>query len=203
MSKDRFLLILSNLHIVDNDTDDRSDELFKVRPFLSMLQNNSEKYKPERDLNFDEGICPIKGRVVFRVYNPMKPNRFGIKLFQLCEASLSYCVGIDVYHGQTDCAQYVEALDMNCDDLTQTTKIILGMLSKVGLLGKDHHIYKNNYYTSPELFDILDSYNTYACGTVRVNRKDVLRAFPAVHLRQGDVIFRRIDNLLALKYHDK
>ena len=144
MSKDRFLLISSNLYIVDNDTDDRSDKLFKVRPFLSMLQNNCEKYKPERDLSFDEGLCPFKGRVSFSVYNPMKPNRFGIKLFQFYEASSGYCVGIDVYHGQTDCAQYVEALDMNCDDLTQTTKIVLGMLSKVGLHRKGQHIYMDS-----------------------------------------------------------
>ena len=81
MSKNRFLLILSNFHIVDNDADHMLDKLFKVKPLLYMLQDNFAKYKPERDLSFDEGTCPFKGRVHFRVYNPMKPNKFGIKLF--------------------------------------------------------------------------------------------------------------------------
>ena len=51
----------------------------------------------------------------------MKPNKFGIKLFQLCEASSGYCVGLDVYHGSTDCAQFVDTLDYDYDDLSQTS----------------------------------------------------------------------------------
>ena len=203
MSRNRFLLILSNFHIADNDADHRLDKLFKVRPLLSMLQDNFAKYKPERDISFDEGTCPFKERVHFRVYNPMKPNKFGIKLFQLCEASSGYCVGLDVYHGSTDCVQFVNTLDNDYDDRSQTSKIVLGMMAKNGFLGKGHHIYMDNYYTSPELFDVLDSYDTYACSTVRISRKEVPRIFSMVRLRQGDVIFRRRNNLLALKYYDK
>jgi hypothetical protein len=61
----------------------------------------------------------------------------------------------------------------------------------------------DNYYTSPELFSELDLLNTYACGTVRTNRKGVPKAFSAVKMKQGDVIFRRKGNLLAVKFHDK
>ena len=43
MSRNRFLLILSNFHIVNNDADHRLDKLFKVRPLLSMLQDNFAK----------------------------------------------------------------------------------------------------------------------------------------------------------------
>lgn len=62
----------------------------------------------------------------------------------------------------------------------------------------------DNYYTSPELFSELDLLNTYACGTVRTNRKGVPKAFSAVkRMKQGDGIFRRKGNLLAVKFHDK
>ncbi|XP_052245700.1 piggyBac transposable element-derived protein 4-like [Dreissena polymorpha] len=211
MSKNRFLLILSNFHIVDNDSDDKSDRLYKIRPFLQMIIDNFQKYAPERDLSFDEGTCPFKGRVQFRVYNPQKPNKFGMKLFELCEASSGYCVGIDIYHGNTDCATYVETLEDETEDghvtshyidITQTSKIVLGMMARTGTLTKGHHVYMDNYYTSPELYDVLSSYDTYACGTVRINRKEVPKAFGSVKLKQDETIFRRRENL-ALKYHDK
>jgi len=211
MSKDRFLLILSNLHLVDNEENTHNDDLYKVRPFLRMIQENFMKYEPERDLSFDEVVCPFKGRVRFRVYNPQKPNKFGIKLFNLCEASSGYCVGTDVYHGDTDCAKFVQVLEPSPEDdapelfgdMTQTTKIVLGMLAKTGCIVKGHHIYMDNYYTSPELFDVLDSYDTYACGTVRPNRKEVPKIFGQVKLKQGETIFRVRENLTAIRFHDK
>ena len=216
MAKNRFLLILSSLHLVNNDDaipvgQPGADRLFKVRPFMQMLKNNFLLYKPNKDLSFDEGLCPFKGRVHFCVYNPMKPHKFGIKLYQVCEASSGYChdVGFDVYCGKTDSAEYVDALEQDeqtplYTGLSQTSKIVLGQLAYCGLLSKGHCIYMDNYYTSPELFDVLDSFDTYACGTLRKNRREVPKAFGiAKGLRQGDGIFRRRGNLFALKYHDK
>ena len=218
MSKDRFLLILSNLYLADNETaiprgEPGHDKLHKVRPFISMIKANFGKYDPEQDLSFDEGTCPFKGRVHFRVYNPNKPNKFGMKLYQVCEASSGYCLGFDVYHGDTDCIAAVDTLESLDDNghpsdhyanLTTTSKIVLGLLTMTGLLWKGHHVYMDNNYTSPELFEELDIVNTYACGTVRVNRKGVPKAFPNVKkMKQGDVIFRRKSNMMAVKFHDK
>ena len=61
----------------------------------------------------------------------------------------------------------------------------------------------DNYYTSPELFTALDFLETYACGTLCLNRKIVPKAFEQIKFRKGDAIFRRMDNLLALKFKDK
>ncbi|XP_060553795.1 piggyBac transposable element-derived protein 4-like [Ruditapes philippinarum] len=214
MTRNRFHLILSNLHIVDNNLavpegQPGFDKLFKVRPFIQMLHKNFLKYEPERDINFVEGLCPFKGRVHYRVYNPMKPNQFGIKLYQVCEAKSGYTIGFDVYHGDRDVIQYTEALEDEDTqgsyiDLSTTTKIVIGMLAFCGLLSKGYHIYMDNNYTSPELMEELDLLNTYACGTLRINRKGVPKAIQSVrNLRQGEAIFRRRGNMLVLKYHDK
>lgn len=63
----------------------------------------------------------------------------------------------------------------------------------------------DNYYVSPELFTELELLNTYACGTLRKNRVGVPDAFkkPEFNLNQCEVIFRRKDNLLAVRYRDK
>ena len=34
---------------------------------------------PRREVSIDEGTIPFKGRVSFKVYNPNKPDKYGIK----------------------------------------------------------------------------------------------------------------------------
>lgn len=99
MSRNRFQSILSNLHITDNTRalprgEPGFDPLFKIRPFVILLNKFSEIYSPESDLSYDEATCGWKGDLRFRVYNPAKPTCFGIKLYQVCEASLGYCLFI-------------------------------------------------------------------------------------------------------------
>ncbi len=103
MSRDRFQAILSNLHVNNNDNlvqrgEPGFDPLHKLRPFITKLSYDfSSVYSPDRDLSLDEATCGWKGNLRFRVYNPAKPTRFGIKLYQLCEASSGYCIDFDVY----------------------------------------------------------------------------------------------------------
>jgi len=83
-------------------------------------------------------------------------------------------------------------------------KIVVGLLVRCGLIDLGHHIYMDNYYTSPELFRELESQNTYAFGTLRVNRKGVPDAMKIKRkLRPTECIFQRSENLLVVKYHDK
>ena len=201
MSKDRFMAILSNLHLVDN-SQPHDSRLYKVGPMISMMSRTFDMYYPEEALSFDEGTCPFKGRVRFRVYNPNKPHKFGIKLYQVCEASSGYCIGFDIYSGEEGCTVYSEAVDIDPES-SQTTKIVVGLLAYCGLLGKGHKVYLDNYYTSPELYSALQYLETYACGTLRVNRKLVPKAFKQVKLKKGEGIYRRMGNLLALKFKDE
>lgn len=71
MTKDRFLIILSNFHLEDN-AEANDDRLYKVRPLINMLKTNFDKYYPEKDVSLDEATCPFKRRVRFRFYNPAK-----------------------------------------------------------------------------------------------------------------------------------
>ena len=63
-------------------------------------RNFKRVYKPEKELSFDEGCCPYKGRFKFKVYNPMRANRFHIKLFQVCEVISRYILRFSVYTGK-------------------------------------------------------------------------------------------------------
>ena len=114
------------------------DPLFKVRPFLDMMEKKfKQSYKCGRDLSFDQGCCPFKGKIWFKCYNPSKPN-------------------------STKCAKIAKILDPDC---TQTTKTVVGQIQKCNLVWMGHHIYLDNYYCSPELFSELHYLETFACGT--------------------------------------
>ncbi len=78
------------------------------------------------------------------VYNPSKPNKFHIKLYQACKASSGYVSGFDIDPGDTECAQYADIIEPD-QELGQTTRVVVGMC---GLLDKGHKVYTDNYYSS-------------------------------------------------------
>ena len=210
MSKNSFQLIMANLHLNDNSLQPNAqsvqfDPLFKVRPFVDLLsQKFKDVYKPSSILAFDEGTCLWKGRLKFKVYNPSKPNRFHIKLYQISESNSGYISGFDIYAGKRNrfsCDLVSKTLDPNC---TKTTKVVMGLLERCNLLDKGYQIYMDNYYTSPELLEELYYRSTFACGTVRKNRKGLPNAVSGPKFKKkGDMVFRRNGPLLALKWFEK
>ena len=82
-----------------------------------------QSYKAGRDLSFDEACMPFQGRVKFRVYNPSKPAKYHIKLFEVNDAQTGYCLGFDVYKGnhETSCSHNVQTLGPSCN---QTKKLL-------------------------------------------------------------------------------
>ena len=152
MGRNTFQVILSNLQVSDGtkylpcNHRHHDPPLFKVRSMLDMMDTHFvQSYKCGRDLSFDEGCCPFKGKLSFCCYNPSKPNKWHLKLFECC------------------------AFNANVLDpaSTQLTKTIMGLMKNENILGKGHHVYMDNYYSSPDLFWELFSQETYACGTCR------------------------------------
>ena len=205
ISRNRFQSILWNFHVNDDSQNPSTrqpghDPLCKIRPFVDMVQRNFlYAYKPSKCLSFDEACCPFKGRVKFRVYNPMKPNRFHIKLFQVSEAESGYILGFHVYTGNdSSCiSNSSRPLDPDCG---KTTKVVLGLLEQTDLLDKGHHIYMDNYYSSPELFHELFYRHTYACGTARLIRKGMPKTVAKTKLKPLESVFMRNGPLLCLKW---
>ena len=106
----------------------------------------------------------------FQCYNPAKPAKWHLKLFEVSDIRTGYVLAFDVYAGKnkTRCALNAHVLNPNS---TQTTKVDVGLMTKVNLLGKGHHVKMDNYYTSPDLFFELHSKEYISCGTCRKNQK--------------------------------
>ena len=73
------------------------------------------------------------------------------------------------------------------------------------LVGKFHHVYFDNYFTSVHLAVDLLKDGIYMCGTIRPNRKQ----FPLnpkelpVRLVQGQYVAKQSDNFIAMVWMDK
>jgi len=42
-------------------------------------------------------MVPFRGKVHFKVYNPDKPDKYGVKSYQLCDSSNGFCCKFEIY----------------------------------------------------------------------------------------------------------
>lgn len=211
MSRNHFQAILSCLHYCD-DTEDRRkppeerDRLKKLSGFIASINASFQCYSPEKNLSLDEGGCPYKGRISFRVYNPMKPNKWAIKTFQLCESLTGYTCNVCVYDGSPQ--EWNASLGVP-ETASVTEILVLRLLKEANCLQKGHHLYMDNYYNSPAMFAFLEAQGVLAAGTLSLNRKLTPKLCKVRKIKQvppalrGKVIWCRKNNLLCLVWYDK
>jgi hypothetical protein len=86
----------------------------------------------------------LKGRLWFRYFT--KP----IKLKTATESKTV----LEMYQGAVRLTGFSVPLNIP-DDLTVTIPTMLSLLTYYNLMGKGHHMYMDNYYTHPKLFQHL------------------------------------------------
>ncbi|RXG61555.1 PiggyBac transposable element-derived protein 4 [Armadillidium vulgare] len=68
-------------------------------------------------------------------------------------------------------------------------------------LEKYHHLYTDNFYTTPKLYRYLKEHKTSATGTVRSNRKGMPKDFRTLKIEKGQRSAYETKDLLALLYN--
>ena len=137
------------------------DPLFKVRPFLDLiLPQFKAHFQPGRDLSIDEAMIGFKGRIFFKQYMPTKPTKWGIKVWEMCDAATGYCVTFDIYTGRAS---------------RQNTEVSLGheVVDKLAseYYNQNRHLYFDCFFASVPLMQHLSQNGTYACATAMATRK--------------------------------
>lgn len=140
MSEPRFEHLHKFLYSVDNETiDDGAPDrkLAKISSLLdTLLAKFQSKYIPEKNISTDESLLGWKGNLGWVKYIPNKKKSFSMKFYELCESTYN--------------TKY--------KSLSTTSKIIMILFNS--LLNKGHCLYVNNFYTSPELCDLLITKHT-------------------------------------------
>ncbi|XP_068130827.1 piggyBac transposable element-derived protein 4-like [Hyperolius riggenbachi] len=200
MSEYRFGLIMKFLHFADNSAFDESThpapKLKKIwEVFQLVMENFRNTYVPQRDISVDESLMAYKGRLSWIQYIASKRARFGVKSYMLCEASTGYIWNSILYTGKG--TQFNPAFS----SYGVATSSVLSLVEP--LLNKGYCVITDNFYSSPELFEILIRNKTDAYGTVRPNRREMPTAFAKQKLKSGDIVAWQKGKMLALRWRDK
>ena len=166
MTRDRWEAIKRNLHFNNNENmpsmeDANRDRLFKIRPLLDHLLPIYLQLPQQQVLCIDKQMVPFKGRSVLKQYLPMKPHKWGYKLFVLCDTQ-GIVHNFEIFTGK------ISPVD-RFPDLGATSNIVI-QLSKVVEADLNHVLCFDNWYTSMNLLVELSKRKIFAIGTVRSNR---------------------------------
>ncbi|KAI0218363.1 hypothetical protein LSAT2_029928 [Lamellibrachia satsuma] len=193
MSYRRFAMIQWVFHVGFQDPAPRGHVNFdpwnKMRPVLDAMNKTFKTYfLPHRCVSIDESMVGMRNRVAYIQYLPNKRHsRFGIKKFELCDASSGYVIHVELYAGKDFPIE---------SDMGQAHGVVMDLMRKSDLLNKGYHLFTDNYYTKPALAEVLCGDGTLLTGTVRANSKG-LPVLPT-KLQVGQCLnFRRKDTLVV------
>ncbi|XP_062603459.1 uncharacterized protein LOC134272828 [Saccostrea cucullata] len=113
MPRDRFWLLMCFFHLANNNGQLRrgnagQNPLYKLGSlYKNIVCSFGTVFRPHQHLSMDEEMVPWRGNLSFRVHNPDKPKKNGIKAYMLCDAVTGYCLRFKLYTGKSgtpDCA---------------------------------------------------------------------------------------------------
>ena len=158
LTRDRFKAIMAMLHIVDFSKESKEDKLKKVRHFIDhMCQRCREPYQPSANVAIDERMVKSKHRSGMQQYMPLKPVKFGLKLWVLADSLNGYTYDFDIYTGKGE--------PLHEQGLGYT--VVMKLASP--LLDQGYNFYFDNFYTSPAIINDLYQHNTPSCGAITEN----------------------------------
>ena len=200
MPHNRFLQLLSNIHVNDNNSmpPNNTDKLFKLRPLIDKLNNNFMMlYNVSRRVSIDERMILFKGRSSLKQYNPMKPIKQGYKLWSMADMD-GYLYKFSVYqgkNGQNDIAGMPPYFGLGDKVVYEMTK---------SMYGNYHEVYIDNFFTSVPLLEYLFSHQVLCCGTLRTNKKYLPKNLAKdKDLKRGDFDYRvSKDGICVYKWRD-
>ncbi|XP_055928749.1 piggyBac transposable element-derived protein 4-like [Argiope bruennichi] len=200
MSELKYGLLMKFLHFENSDDFDEKlhpnpklRKIFKLHDML--VQRFKSIYVPKPEISVDESLIAYKGRLSWKQFIPTKRARFGIKLFQLCESESGYIWNCFIYTGKG--TNFHDAYN----DYGLSTKSVMTLLHE--LKGKGYCLSTDNYYTSPELAELLIQSKTDICGTLRSNRKGLPASLKSLSVKKGEIVGFQKGKMCVMKWKDK
>lgn len=128
-----------------------------------------EMFSPKEDISIDESTIGFKGRIIFKMYNPQKPTKWGIRVYTVADSATGYIVGFVPYFGKPTTDSLVRP------ELPFTSRIVLHLMQKLqsDCGAKGRHVFTDRFYTSPNLASELLLISTHTTGTVMANRQNL------------------------------
>ena len=129
----------------------------------------------------------FRGRLRFRVYNPMKPVKYGLKSYVLSDSETGYCWALEPYCGESS-------------PVHETVLRLLGDLS-----GHGYHLYMDNWYTSVRVAECLLRKKTHLTGTLRRHQgagPEINNLGPRT-MEKGATLMRHCNDIMLMAWQPK
>ncbi|XP_054720540.1 piggyBac transposable element-derived protein 4-like [Uloborus diversus] len=195
MTEKRFSLLMKFLHFEDKNTENEEQvKLKKIWPVVQMLTTRfCSSYSLERDICIDESLLLFKGRLAWK--QPTKRARFGVTYFVICESASGYASNLIICTGKDT------EFNLKFAEYNVATRCVLSLIEEH--LNKGHCLITDNFYTSPELAEILIKHKTDTYGTMKTNRKDLPKEIRDKNSKEENITAFHRGKIMVMKWQDK
>ena len=200
LSCNRFQLLLKFLHIVDNLTipalgEAGYDPTNKFKPLIELANRVFQhNYILNKEISIDESLVGCLNWTSIIQFMPNKHHhRFGIKLWMLCDTMSGYAHCFQVYHGkQYDQYEHGHSYD-----------VCMHLMRQSNVLNKGHSLIIDNFFTDMKLGADLLAQQMYLTGTLRKNRRGILKKVLAAKLQPKQQFAMRSRDQLVVCWRKK
>lgn len=206
-SRKRYLQIFWALHVSPpaRNAQGMQSRASKLRNVLDYVGSKFlELYRPNQFLSADESTVSFKGRVAFKMYNPKKPVKWGLRLYVLADSLNGYICNMIPYYGSLTTNNLIRP------DLPFTTRIIYQLAVNLQNVTQQtgYVFYTDRLYTSLDLALELKNMGIYLTGTLDLKRKLLPKCMKKKVLKRlkkhAVIAFKhKTENVLALAWKDK
>ena len=151
----------------------------KLIPLLEICDLFKINYIPSSLACFDETIAPFRGRFKYNVYLPQKPDKWGIKLYSLCNSTNSYCLKL-IPIVQTKVESLSELIMSSMKDFAYSIK----------------YLFMDSYFSSIELSLHLKTMGIESTAIMRANRREIPSFLNAKYLKENQMGLQLLDTMI-------
>ena len=196
-SHNRFQDLLTFLRFDDKNTRSERkerDQFCPIRDFWDQWHKNLGKYfVPGENVTVDEQLVPFRGRCIFLQYMPSKPDKYGMKIFWVCDSETAYPLRGLPYLGKKKTGPRAERVQKGLGE-----KTVLELTKDKDFKGRN--VTCDNYFTTLELAEKLEKQKMTLVGTVKRNKAFLPPKFQqkkALPLYESDFCYRKDSVLIS------
>ena len=171
----------------------------------NMVKHMQEKclqlFIPDRNIAIDETTIAFKGRVSFKMYNPQKPTKWGLRVYALANSTTGYVSVFEQYYGSQTTQSLIRP------GLPFSSRILIHLCQQLieAANGGGYHLFTDRFYTGYQLALELSQLKVHLTGTVQKSRKGLpSQAKKKMKLKKHEVVAFTNDNkVMFLAWQDK
>ena len=161
MSLQRFRFLIRCIRFDSKETRALRKETDKLAPirniFDRFVANCQNGFHLSEFVTVDEMLAGFRGKCGFRQYIPSKPNKYGIKILALCDATMFYTSKMEIYVGTQPEGPYRVS--------NSPLDVVLRLSQHIS--GSGRNVTMDNWFTSVPLVKTLRDRNLTVIGTIR------------------------------------